>query len=226
LPAGITAGQVEAALGALTTARVSYRLTVRVRGQDVPATGGGLIDFGSDREHSRISVGGTQVEHLDVGADRFRLLSPGRQQATGKAWLWVQGCPRGNCVAQALAAVPHIASCTGSGAETLAGEPVHRYSFSLKPRRGSFPAGVPDMEKDLHAHLHAHGLDRLSLDIWLQGDQAVRKIRVHEKGLDLALLDGRTSIVTGTREYSDFGVTVDLAAPAADEVLGSPGHAL
>jgi hypothetical protein len=79
----------------------------------------------------------------------------------------------------------------------------------------------PSLAK-FRAHLLAHGSDRLTLDVWLAEDQAVRKVREHKTALKLALLDGRTNIVGGTREYWDFGVRVDLAAPPAEQVLGNP----
>jgi hypothetical protein len=107
-----------------------------------------------------------------------------------------------------------IARFTGSGAEVLADETVHRYSFLIKPRRKAI----------LRTHLQSHGLDRVNLDVWLAADQTIRKIRDRKTALELALFDGRTNMATYTAEYSDFGVAVDLAAPPADEVLGHPAE--
>lgn len=39
---------------------------------------------------------------------------------------------------------------------------------------------------------------------------------------DLALLEGRTGAVETIYEFSDFGIDVDLAAPPAELILGSP----
>jgi hypothetical protein len=214
LPHGIAIEQIATVLEAITTARASYRLTVRLKGRDIPAIGEGLIDFGRDIESYRLSVNGKQIEHIDAGADRFHLLSPNRQQDTGKRWAWEKGCPYGSYWAQVFEAVPDIARFTGSGAEVLAGETVHRYSFLIKPRRKAI----------LRTHLQSHGLDRVNLDVWLAADQTIRKIRDRKTALELALFDGRTNTVTSTAEYSDFGVAVDLAAPPADEVLGHPAE--
>jgi hypothetical protein len=215
LPNGIAIEQIATALEAITTARASYRLTVRLKGRDIPAVGEGLIDFGRNIESYRLSVNGKQLEHIDAGADRFHLLPPNRQQDTGKRWAWEKGCPYGSYWAQVFAAVRDIARCTGSGAEVMAaGETVHRYSFLIKPRRKTI----------LHTHLQGHGLDRVNLDIWLAADQTIRKIRDQKTALEIALFDGRTNTVSSTAEYSDFGAAVDLAAPPADEVLGSPAE--
>ncbi len=214
LPNGIAIEQIATALEAITTARASYRLTLRLKGRNIPVVGEGLIDFGRNIESYRLSVNGKQLEHIDAGADRFHLLPPNRQQDTGKRWAWEKGCPYGSYWAQVFAAVPDIARCTGSGADVLAGEMVHRYSFLIKPRRGAI----------LRTHLQSHGLDRVNLDIWLAADQTIRKIREQKNGLELALLDGQTNIVAHTAEYSDFGAAIDLAAPPADEVLGSPAE--
>jgi hypothetical protein len=95
-----------------------------------------------------------------------------------------KGCPYGNYWTQVFAAVRHTASCTGSGVEVLAGEQVHRYSFSIRPRRQSFLAKLSGKEKHsslakLHAHLNAHGTDRIKLNIRLAHDQtACRAIGV------------------------------------------------
>ena len=94
--------------------------------------------------------------------------------------------------------MPDIASCTGSAAEILSGEPVHRCSFLLKPRRTSL-------------------LTRMGK----RNDHALRKVREHSTALEL---DGETSAVAVTAEYRDFGVSVDLAAPSADQVLGYPAE--
>jgi hypothetical protein len=81
---------------------------------------------------------------------------------------------------------------------------------------------APPSVAKLHAHLRVHGRDRLTLDVWLADDMTVRRMRQHGTGLELALLDGRTRVVTETTDYWDFGVTADLAAPPADQVLGDP----
>lgn len=227
LPAGVTIDQIAAALEAVTTARVSDRATVMVKGTETQAHGDGLIDFSRNIESHHLAVDGRQIEHFEVGGDTYHRLSADRQQATGKVWLWERGCPYGQYWIQLLAAVRHIASCTSSGADVLAGEPVHRYSFSVKPRRKSFLIKLLGREKDpslakFRAHLLAHGSDRLTLDVWLGEDQAVRKVSEHRTALKLALLDGRTNVVEETREYWDFGVRVDLAAPPAELVLGHP----
>jgi hypothetical protein len=221
LPGGITIEEIAVALGAVTTARVSSRLTLRIKGRDVPALGDGVIDFTRNMESHRLSVNGSQIEHLNVGADHFHLLSPGRQQATGKTWLWEKGCPHGNYWAQVSAAARHAASCTGSSEDVLAGEQVRCYSLLIKPRRKLLGKQDPSLRK-LREHLHAHGNDRLNLDVWLAGDQTVRKMREHQAGLEMALLDGRTNIVTSTLEFSDLGLAVSLTAPPPEEVLGAP----
>lgn len=138
LPTGVTIDQIAAGLEAVTTARVSDHVTVMVKGRETPAHGDGLIDFSRNIESHRLAVNGRQVEHFEAGGDTYHRLSARQQQATGKLWLWERGCPHGQYWIQLLAAVRHIASCTSSGADVLAGEPVHRYSFFIRPRRRSF----------------------------------------------------------------------------------------
>jgi hypothetical protein len=226
LPDGITIEQIAAALEALTTARVSIRGTVRVKGTDVPVRGDGVVDFSRHIGFTSLAVNGRQEESLFFGRDRFRRLPPGRQRQTGKLWLWSEGDD--GYWHQMLAAMPQVASCTGSGAETLSGEPVHRCSFLLKPQRASLLTRLGKTEDpsvaELYATLAASGRDRVFLDVWLADDHALRKVREHSTALELALLDGVTRVVEITAEYSDFGVSVDLVAPSADQVLGYPAE--
>jgi hypothetical protein len=224
LPTGITIDQIADALEAATTARVSYQAVVRVKGRDIPVHGDGLVDLSRHIESCRLVVNGREVELLDVGCDTFRMLPANRQQATGKVWLWAKHCPYGLYWEQVYSAVRRIASCTGSGAESLSGEPVRRYSFLIKPVRKSASEEKDQPVAELYTHLRAHGSDRLTLDIWLAGDQTVCKVREHVTGLELALLDGQTNVVAATREYWDYGVSVDLVAPPDDQVLGNPSE--
>jgi hypothetical protein len=76
----------------------------------------------------------------------------------------------------------------------------------------------------LYATLRAIGRDRVFLDVWLADDHVLRKVREHTTALEPALLDGVTSVVALTTEYTDFGVNVDYAAPSADLVLGHPAE--
>jgi hypothetical protein len=226
LPNGITIEQIAAALEALTTARVSIRGTARVKGRDTPVRGDGLIDFSRHIGFTSFAMNGKQAEYLSVGHDRFLQLSPRRQRETGKLWLW-SGAEEGHWH-QMIAAMPHIASCTGSAAETLSGKPVHRWSFLVKPRRTSLLTRLGRREDpsaaELYATLRSHGRDRVFLDVWLGDDHALRKVREHTTALEPALLDGATSVVAMTVEYTDFGVSVDFAAPPADQVLGHPAE--
>jgi hypothetical protein len=224
LPHGISIEQIAAALAALPTARISVHGTIRVKGRDTPVYGDGLVDFGRDIGFTSLTTHGTQIEQLTVGRDKFQRLPASQQQATGKLWLW-RPEPH-DFWRQMVAAMPHIASCTSSGAEILSGQPVHRCSFLLKPK-GTSSLSRPREKKDpsvaeLEATLSALGRDRVFLDVWLADGLALRKVREHSTALKRALLDGSTSVVATTAEYLDFGVSVDLAAPSADQVLGYP----
>lgn len=77
---------------------------------------------------------------------------------------------------------------------------------------------------ELYATLREQGRDRVLLDVWLASDHTLRKVRLHSTALELALLDGRTNVVALTAEYWDFGVSVDISAPSADQVLGYPAE--
>jgi hypothetical protein len=226
LPDGITIEQIAAALEALTTARVSIRGTARVKGRDTPVSGDGLIDFSRHIVFTSLAVNGRQMEYLAVGHDRFMRLPPARQRQTGKLWLW-SWADEGHWH-QTIAAMPRIASCTASEAETLSGKPVHRCSFLVKPRRTSLPTRLGKREDpsvaELSATLRAIGRDRVFLDVWLADDHVLRKVREHTTALEPALLDGVTSVVALTTEYTDFGVPVDYAAPPIDLVLGHPAE--
>lgn len=230
LPNGITIEQIAAALEAITTARVSVRGTVRVKGRDVPADGDGLVDFSRRIFSADLTVGNnTQIELLTVGRDHFQRLPASRQRATGMLWLW---SPAGDDESlddtwdQMIAAMPHIAWCTDISAEMLSGEPVHRCSFLLKPRRGALLTRLSKAKHPsaagLYAALRANGRDRIFLDVWLADDHALRKVRQHSTALELALLTGGTQTTAATFEFGDFGVNVDLAPPPAGQVLGYP----
>lgn len=134
LPDGITIDQIAAALAAITTARISLSATVRKKGRDFPAHGDGLVDASRGAMSTSIAADGRQTEQLTVGRDSFQRLPASQQQATGKLWLW-NPVPHHDFWPQVIAAMPHIASCTGSSAEILSGEPVRRCSFLLKPQR-------------------------------------------------------------------------------------------
>jgi hypothetical protein len=121
-----------------------------------------------------------------------------------------------------------IASCTGSSAEILSGEPVHRCSFLLKPKGTSLltmlgKRSAPPVA-ELYATLREQGRNRVMLDVWLASDHTLRKVRLYSAALELALLDGTTSVVEAAAEYWDFGVRVDISAPPADQVLGYPAE--
>src|SRR5262249_31018098 len=77
----------------------------------------------------------------------------------------------------------------------------------------------------LRAALRVHGRDRTSLDLWLAGDGALRRLRERSAALDLALLDGETNNAATSVDYSDFGLSVDLTVPPPGQVLGYPAQA-
>jgi hypothetical protein len=224
LPDRITIEQIAAALEAITSARVSFRATYRIKGTDVPASGEGLVDF--TRQHWLVSVAidGRQEELLTIGRDVYQRLPASVQQATGKLWLWVE--ENDSHWNQVIAAMPHVASCTGISAEILAGEAVDRYSFLLKPRNTSQLTALRRKEDpsvaELYGSLRADGRDRVFLDVWVAADHTVRKVRHNSAALELALLDGVTPIAAETAEYWELGVRVDFAAPSPDQVLGYP----
>jgi hypothetical protein len=224
LPGGVTIGQVAAATGAVTTARISVSAIRRRKGREFPVYGDGLVDAGRAMRFLRLVTDGQPVDVLTVGRERFQRLSAGRQQATGKEWLRspVENPDIGDLV---LAAMPYAASCTGASEEILAGEQVHRCSFVVKPRGPSLLARLgmssPPPVAELYAALRREGYDRVFLDVWLASDRTLRQVRLHMAALELALLDGRTSVVQVTADYWDFGVQVDLAAPPADQVLST-----
>ena len=105
---------------------------------------------------------------------------------------------------------------------------MHRCSFVLKPRRASLLTKLSKRSNPsvagLDAALRAHGRDRVFLDVWVANDHALRKVSDRSTAPELALLDGETRVAGLTTEYWDFGVTVDLAPPSADTVLGYPAQ--
>lgn len=229
LPEGITIEQIAASIEAITTARISLRGMVRMKGRDIPADGDGLVDFSRSIVFTSLAVNGRKIEKLLVGHDQFERLPESRQQSTGKVWLWKPG-PHDGYWHRMITAMPHIASCTGSSQESLAGEPVHRLSFLLKPRRPSLLTRLikqqdPSVD-ELYARLRAHGRDRVFVDVWLASDHTLRKVREHSTAQEVALLAGDTASAASTADFWDFGVSVDLAAPPTDQVLGYPAERL
>jgi hypothetical protein len=225
LPGGIAVEQIAAALAAITTARVTIRSTVTVKGRDTEVLGDGLVDFSREIGVTNLVVDGRQVEQLTVGQGRFRRLPEKRQQETGKVWLWSPADD--GYWDHMIAAMPYIASCTGSSAEMLLGEAVHRYSLVLKPRRPSLLTGLGRKNEPsvaaLYAALQAHGRDRVFLDVWLAGDHTLRQARERSTAPESALL-GREKVAAATVEYWDFGVNVDLAPPPVEQVFGYPAE--
>lgn len=213
LPSGATIEQIAAALGEVTTARVSYHGLLGGFGRDIPVHGGGVADLSRNISSANLVIKNRPIEQLDVGGDTFRKLTTDEQQKTGKLWRWVCHCPYGDddLWAQIVAAMPQCAWLAGDGAEAMNDEPVHRYSFLISPGRYKT---VPAMAL-LYAHLRSHRLDGLTLHVWLVGDATVRKIRLNYS-------PQRGRVRSQMTEYVDFGIPVDLAAPRSDQVTGKP----
>jgi hypothetical protein len=217
LPTADAIEGIAAALGDVTTARVSYQLLMTgFGGREIPIRGDGFVDRTRDISSANLVVKDKPVESLSVRGDTFRRLTAAEQQKTGKLWRWVHHCRYSDddLWAQIVAGMRLCALPTGDGAEILHGTPVHRYSFLVSPRRAK---PVPGMAS-LHAHLRAHGRDRLTVHAWLADEAVLRKVRLH-----YSPAFPRDRRVRGEIEdYSDFGIAVDLAAPRPDQITGKP----
>jgi hypothetical protein len=119
LPSGATIEQIAAALGEVTTARVSYHGLLGGFGRDIPVHGGGVADLSRNISSANLVIKNRPIEQLDVGGDTFRKLTTDEQQKTGRLWRWVCHCPYGDddLWAQIVAAMPQCAWLAGDGAE-------------------------------------------------------------------------------------------------------------
>ena len=207
--------QIVAALGEVTTARVSHQVILNGFSREIPVRGDGLIDFSRDISSVTLVVKNRQLEQLVTRGDTFRKLTADEQHKTGKLWHWMCRCPYGDddLWARIVAAIGMCALPVDDRAEVMNDEPAHRYSFLISPRRDKT---VPAMAL-LYTHLRAHGYDRLTLHVWLTDNATVRKIRLHYSPVHS---HGRVS--SHIEEYVDFGIAVDLAAPQPDQVTGKP----
>jgi hypothetical protein len=100
--------------------------------------------------------------------------------------------------------------------------------FGARARRYSLVIGPQRLESDpaladLHAYLLAHGRDQLTIDAWLASDHSLLWFRERSVASERALRDGLTEVADATREFWDYGVSVNLTAPAPEQVLRVPG---
>ncbi|XVQ08717.1 hypothetical protein ACQP1W_40135 [Spirillospora sp. CA-255316] len=102
-----------------------------------------------------------------------------------------------------------------AGVEEVAGEPVHRYSLGLEPPRS-------DVDDPLLAalgdHLRRHGIRRLTFDVWLGTDGALRQTREHAVYY-YSTYAYRTGVDELYQDHWDFGAGLpDLSVPPSEAV--------
>jgi hypothetical protein len=215
LPSGVTIEQIATELGALTTARLAIEARVSTFwGREIPLRGEGLTDLTRNITTLKLVFKGKEYEHLDVGGDTFRRLSPEKQRRTSKLWRWACHCPYGdeNLWVQILGALSHSAKFIADATAILNDEPVHLLSFLISPRRSKKDPAMTLLAKHLRAHRH----DGRNLHVWLGEDLTARKVRLQFMPIVVS------RIKSERHEYFDFGIPAELAAPARDQVTGKP----
>lgn len=110
------------------------------------------------------------------------------------------------------------------GKEEVRGDPTTHYRAKINIAKAlERPGLLPTLKRQLEQLLSQPGQEGLEIDVWIDAKGRARRI-AYGLGLDNALPEkSRGEVPAGARmeikmEMYDFGVPVDVAAPAADEI--------
>jgi hypothetical protein len=100
------------------------------------------------------------------------------------------------------------------GTDTIDGEQMTHYTTSVDP--SSKLDGLPAAERaQVRKALSRLGMQSVPIDVWVDGQGLLRRMRM-SLGFGQAL---QGASMTMTLDLHDFGTTVDVTAPPADEVF-------
>jgi hypothetical protein len=215
------------------TVEVAMTGKVSAAGQEIPLNGEGAFDLKGKRGHLTMTTsvpgqGDVEIEEiidrlvLYIRSDALSKGLPG-----GKKWLKIDLKEAGKKTGVDLAQLQQLSgggsdptqfltylSKAGDvrkvGSEDVNGTPTTRYHATIEFEKladsaGDAAASVRQLEK-------LSGLKELPTDIWIDGDQRVRRQTV-----SIAVQQPVATKFDLTIDYKRFGVPVDTKAPPADE---------
>jgi hypothetical protein len=215
------------------TVEVAMTGKVSAAGQEIPLKGEGAFDLKGKRGHVTVTTsvpgkGDVEIEEIIDGlvlymrSDAFASGLPG-----GKKWLKIDLKEAGKKTGVDLAQLQQLSGGSSDptqfltylskagdvkkvGSEDINGTPTTRYHATidfdkLAGSAGDAASSVRQLEK-------LSGLKELPTDIWIDGDQRVRRQTV-----SIAIKQPVPTKFDLTIDYKRFGVPVDTTAPPADE---------
>ena len=209
----VTAAQ--ASVAAQKTFRSTFALEVDGGGLSITSSGELFVDTVKRAQsgHIRVPVLGS-VELREADDVLYVRVPPGRSATQGKSWVSVPADSSGTVGSQDpqefLKVLSGARDVRELGQEDVNGTSTTHYSLTIDPETlakvaaanpsaSSLPPGVLDQLKDVKT------------DLWVDDDNLPRRLRVAAKVQSVT--------VHTAFEYHDFGKPVDVAAPAADDVL-------
>jgi hypothetical protein len=212
------------------SAKVVLRGSASAAGRRVPISGAGTMDFDDPRARLRLgtdlpAVGRVDVDTLLDGTDLYvhaggltSLLLGGRSwakidlsqaaAARGAGLDWLGDLARSGGPGQWVAWLALTGDPREVGPATVGGVDTTRYRAEIDVTRLA-----RSVDPALRRSLEALRVDRVPVEVWIDHDDLVRRLRLAVRrdagvrlGLDL------------TMEFSGFGTRVDAAPPASDDV--------
>lgn len=217
---------------ATKTARAgSLEADFSIAGQGLSATGSGVFDTGkhpAGQLNMKVTASGRQTPvDTVVTGDVFYMRSPAfaRSIAQGKQWVKLdlaklarqRGVDLGGILdasptpTNALAYLRGTREVRDLGSETVGDAKTTHYEVTVDIDRAAKKA-TGEARSSLEGVIAQSGLKRLPLDVWVDGNGYIRKVRYEEHA-------GRQQAANVTMELHDFGSRVAIEPPPADSVV-------
>lgn len=208
-------------------AELAMRMTMDAGGQEIVLTGTGVEDARGHSGHVNLTAPG--IGEMEMIADGFTLYMrmDQLQAAVGKEWIKMDLTRIGDELGIDMESIGQIGQGASEqlgwlraasdgvsehGTDTVVGVEATHYSATVDLRR--YPDLAPEgqrevVRKSVERLIELTGQSEIPMDVWIDGDQRVRRIEWEETIREA----GGTARIETVVEYVRFGVPLDIDVP-------------